>query len=838
MSVTSPKPGTDNGSFSVLSYFATIFFLLNLKLFAGLAAWYNRKGFCTRGVVSVEHWTLKSLEFHLVKELVKDQASSLLGKEKVEETVPSASAEEVKRRLAATAEGMDLLRLKGDIPLGGVRDVRASLRRARVGGVLSEAELLDIAGTLAAGRKFKGMLAKLEEERASLPILRGLATAISPLDELEREITACIDENGMVTDQASPALSRIRQAIDALRREIQQVLQRILRDPQYIKMMQEPIITQRHDRYVIPVKAEYRGQFGGIVHDQSSSGATLFIEPEAVVQLNNRLREQELAEEREIERVLARLTERVREYVEALEQNVEALAEIDLIAAKARFAVKIKGTCPRIADDRTLVLKKARHPLIPADHVVPIDVEMGGTRQGIIITGPNTGGKTVTLKTIGLFALMVQSGFPIPAEEGSTMPVFSGVYADIGDEQSIEQSLSTFSGHIKNIIGILRTMDEHSLVLFDELGAGTDPTEGAALAIAILEHVLKSGAMVVATTHYSELKLFAHSHPRLVNASMEFDVETLRPTYRLLVGVPGRSNAFAISRRLGLDPAIIEAAKAQLTSDENRLEEVIAGLAAERKQAEEERKKAEKLRREAESFYRELKEKLERFEEERAEMREKARREARSIVARAQREADEVLKELRDWARNRPQALKEHLLTEARKRLDEAIPDLALPKKLKDKAASSEPIGVGDEVFVHTVNQKGVVVEQLGPDEFQVQVGFLKMKAHRNELEKRASVKTVPAEKPTASVRRTRQEVRPELDLRGKMVDEAILEIDKYLDDAILAGYKQVYLIHGKGTGALRNGVQEFLRTHRSVKSFRLGGHGEGGAGVTVVELR
>jgi DNA mismatch repair protein MutS2 len=795
--------------------------------------------FLKRGDVCVEQWTLKTLEYHQVMELVKNQASSDLGKEKLDGTLPSASPDEVKYRLRATAEGMDLLRLKGEVPLNGIRDIRIALRRASLGGLLGEVDCLDIASTVSAGRKVKSLLRQIEEEKAQLPILRGLAESIQSLDRLEEAILEAIDEQGMVRDQASPELYAVRRQLERNRREIQETLNRMIRDPRIIKMLQEPIITQRHDRYCLPVKQEYRGAFGGIVHDQSSSGATLFIEPQAVVRLNNKLRELELAEKKEVEKVLARLTAMVAAEAEHLGQNVERLAEIDAIIARARFGAVMKAVCPAISDGKDLRLKKARHPLIPADRVVPIDVEMGNQWQAIIITGPNTGGKTVTLKTIGLFALMTQSGIPIPAEDGSVMPVFSGVYADIGDEQSIEQNLSTFSGHMKNIIRILEEVDDRSLVLFDELGAGTDPTEGAALAIAILEHVIGHGCAVVATTHYSELKEFAHTHPRTVNASVEFDPETLRPTYRLLVGVPGRSNAFAIASRLGLSEEIIRAARTRISAEENRLEEMIASLAEERRIAEEERRKLEDLRREAQRWHEELESKRQRWEEEKERIREKARQEARAIVSAARREAEEVLRELREWARNRPQELKEHQLIEAKKRLDDALPSWeakrAEPTGVQVK---NQRIAVGDEVRVLTINQKGTVVEVLADDEFQVQIGFLKMKVHRSQLERLSSPKKSAPVQSGTTVKRTTESVRPELDLRGMMVDEAIPEIDRYLDQAILAGYKQVHLIHGKGTGALRAGVQEFLRRHRAVKSFRLGAHGEGGSGVTVVELR
>jgi DNA mismatch repair protein MutS2 len=786
----------------------------------------------------VEQWTLNSLEYDEVKEIVKSHAATSLGKAKVEAMVPSDQWEEVKRRLAETQEGMDLLRLKGDIPLGGVRDIRASLRRAALGGLLNEAECLEIASTVSAGRKVKSLLRQLEEETAELPLLRELTESIESLDHLEKEILACIDDQGMVKDQASPELRRIRQQMGDVRGQIQSTLNNMIRSAHYQKMMQEPIITQRFDRYVIPVKQEYRAQFGGIIHDQSASGATLFIEPEAVVKLNNRLRELELSEQKEVDRVLGLLTAKVQEEAEHLQANVAALAELDLIAARARFGYQMKAVCPQLSTDQTLRLKKARHPLISPEEVVPIDIEMGKRYRSVIITGPNTGGKTVTLKTVGLFALMVQSGIPIPAEEESTMPVFSGVFADIGDEQSIEQSLSTFSGHLRNIIRILKRIDEGSLVLFDELGAGTDPTEGAALAIAILEHVISRGSLVIATTHYSELKLFAHTHPQAVNASVEFDVETLRPTYRLLVGVPGRSNAFLISKRLGLPEELIQVAKQHLSSEENRLEEMISSLTAERKAAEEERIKAAELHREAEALYEDMRRQLDQWEEEKAKIKEKARMEAREIVRTAQREAEAVLKELREWAKQKPQDIKEHQLIEAKKRLDQAVPDWELPKKTKKAAGKSRKIEVGDEVTVLSINQNGTVVEVLDNDEFQVQIGFLKMKIHRDGLEKRASAKPAPAVKIKSTVKRSRTDVKPELDLRGKMVEEAILEIDSYLDKALLAGYKQVSLIHGKGTGALRTGVQEFLRKHRSVKGFRLGAHGEGGSGVTIVELR
>lgn len=782
-------------------------------------------------------WTQKSLEFEEVKKILEQYASSGLGKSLVSGILPSSDWNEVSERLRMTSEGMELLRLKGDVSLGGIRDIRASVRRAEVGGLLNESECLDIASTIHAGRKVKSMLRQIDVETAELPRLRELTERIESLDDIEAEILQCIDEQGIVKDSASSELRRIRQSMDTLRSRIHTTLNNLLRSSSVQKMLQESIITQRFDRYVIPVKAEYRGSFPGIIHDQSSSGATLFIEPESIVQINNQLREKELAEQREVERILYQLTQKIAEANQPLNENLQILAEVDFTMAKAQFARVMKAVVPTLSEDRTLILKQARHPLIPREIVVPIDVQMGQTHQAIIITGPNTGGKTVTLKTIGLFALMTQCGFPILAQEESQMPVYSGVFADIGDEQSIEQSLSTFSSHMTNIIRIYRKIDADSLVLFDELGAGTDPTEGAALAISILEHVIQLGAAVVATTHYSELKLFAHTHPKTINASVEFDVETLRPTYRLLIGVPGKSNAFAISQRLGLPSELIEDAKKNISQDENRLEEMIVGLTQERKISEEARIEAEKLRAEAEELLQDLEGQMNAWEVEKAQIREKARQEARHIINRAEREAEEVLKQLREWAKARPQELKEHELVEARKRLQSAVPDLELTRQARPQK-THEKLEVGDEVFVASFNQKGHIVEVISEKEYQVQIGILKMKLKRDQLEKQKKSKSLPKQpKATSSINR-QADVRPELDLRGQLVEEAIMQIDKYLDNAVLAGYKQVHLIHGKGTGALRTGVQQYLRKHRNVKGYRLGSIGEGGSGVTVVEIK
>ncbi|WP_052807265.1 endonuclease MutS2 [Risungbinella massiliensis] len=782
----------------------------------------------------MKQWTERPLEFNQIRQMVEELATSTLGKEWISQMQPSTERQTVQLWLDKTEEAMVWLRMKGEISLRGLVDIRPSLKRAELGGILNEEECLGVAGTIRAGRNAKSSLRQVDIEKYELPLLRQMTEAIESLENLEHTLTDSIDEQEIVRDSASPELSRIRRQMETTRAQIQSNLQQVLRNKQ--KMLQEAIITQRFDRYVIPVKSEYRVQFGGIVHDQSASGATLFMEPQSVVPLNNQLRELELKETREVERILAELTNLIAEQADFLRSNIDLLGEIDFLLAKARFAHRHKAVIPNLATQRTISLRKARHPLLDPKIAVPIDVELSTPIQALLITGPNTGGKTVSLKTVGLAALMAQCGLPILAEPESTISLFSGIFADIGDEQSIEQSLSTFSGHMTNIIRILSQMDSDSLILFDELGAGTDPTEGAALAISILEDVMERGATVMATTHYSELKVFAHTHPHALNASVEFDVETLRPTYRLLIGVPGKSNAFAISRRLGLSLELIDAAEKHLSPEERDLEEMIATLTAERKAAEETLKEAMKLREEAESMHAEVRTNWERFEEEKIQLREKARQEARRIVNRAEQEADEVLKELREWAKLRPQDLKEHELNEMRARLGKVVPEMKLPQKMVSKK-KEEKLEVGDEVYIPSFQQKGFIVEEVGNKEFQVQIGVLKMKLKANQLEKRETPKQ-QTKQPKATFVRSNQDVSPELDLRGKMVEEAIQEIDQYLDHSVLAGYKQIHLIHGKGTGALRTGVQNFLRRHRSVKSYRLGAIGEGGSGVTVVELK
>ncbi|WP_374020461.1 endonuclease MutS2 [Paenibacillus thiaminolyticus] len=780
---------------------------------------------------------LKTMDYHKILASLANHAATGLGEQAALNLRPSSDLEEVKLRLQATDEAMTVERLKGGPPLAGVKDIRGALKRARIQAMLSSTELWDISALLFAARRTKRHIAAVHEEEA-IPLLQDLAETISDQKQLEEDIRQCIDEQGEILDQASFELASIRRELRIGETRIREKLEAMIRSSNAAKMLQEQLITIRNDRYVIPVKQEYRSHYGGIVHDQSGSGATLFIEPEAIVAMNNKLRETKLREEREIERILSRLTEQVGLLADVLEYDTGAVETLDFMFAKARLAREMKASLPRMNDRGFLKLWKARHPMIPADQVVPIDVELGNSYTSILVTGPNTGGKTVTLKTIGLLNLMAMSGLFIPAEDGSQMCVFDAIYADIGDEQSIEQSLSTFSSHLTNIIRILNQMTPKSLVLLDEVGAGTDPAEGSALAIAILEHIHRLGCRMVATTHYSELKAYAYERKGVINASMEFDVQTLRPTYRLLVGVPGRSNAFAIAERLGLPKPIIDHARGEVTEEDMRIETMIASLEDNRLKAEAERETASKLRMELEAMRQKLTRELEKQEAEREKRQEQAEEKARTIVDKARREAQEIIAELRQMAMEGVQ-VKEHMLTEARKRLDEAAPEAKLAAKPKRDAKPVRRIEAGDDVRVYSLNQKGSVVELAG-EEAVVQLGIMKMKVPLDDLELLSSAKS--AAKPVqsgANVKRTRGEsVRSELDLRGANLEEALMEVDRFLDEALLGNLGQVFIIHGKGTGVLRSGIQEFLRKHKHVKSFRLGSFGEGGTGVTVAELK
>ncbi|MED1204856.1 endonuclease MutS2 [Heyndrickxia acidicola] len=779
---------------------------------------------------------LKTLEFTKIIELLLEHASSSLGIAKVKELKPSSSFEEVVQMQAETDEASHVLRIKGHVPLSGIHDIRPHIKRADIGGNLNAMELVQVASTIYAGRTIKRFIEGLLENEMEIPILESKAEQIAVLTPLEHKIKNAINENGEVLDSASENLRQIRQRLRGNESRIREKLEGMIRSKNAAKMLSDAIITIRNDRYVIPVKQEYRSNYGGIVHDQSSSGQTLFIEPQSVVDLNNQLREWQMKEQAEIERILSELSAEVAEAGAELSVLTETLGILDFIFAKAKYGKTIKGSMPRINHEGFVRLIKARHPLLPMDTAVPNDITLGKEYTTIVITGPNTGGKTITLKTIGLCTLMAQAGLPIPALDGSDVAVFEEVFADIGDEQSIEQSLSTFSSHMVNIVDILKSVNHESLVLFDELGAGTDPQEGAALAISILDEVYGRGARVIATTHYPELKAYGYNREGVINASVEFNVETLSPTYKLLIGVPGRSNAFEISRRLGLSDHVIHHAKSYIGADTNQVENMIASLEKSKREAERELLEAQDYLKDAEKLHKDMQKQMAEFYSHRDALFEKAEAKAQKVVEEAKDEAEDIIRELRKMRINSHASVKEHELIEARKRLENAVPTME-KSSVKKAVKKKQEFHPGDEVKVISFNQKGTLIEKTGEQEWQVQMGIMKMKVKERDLEFLQAPKKVET-KPLATVKGRDYHVSLELDLRGERYEDAILKVEKYIDDALLAGYPRVSIIHGKGTGALRTGVQEYLKHHRSVKRIRLGEAGEGGSGITVVEFK
>lgn len=784
----------------------------------------------------MEKRVLKTLEFDKVRELVLTYCTSSAGRSHMEKLVPVSEYTEVVKLLEETDEGLAILRVRGNVPMGGISDVRPHAKRAQIGGMLSAYELMEIANTIRASRILRQFIETVDEdEDISIPHFLAKKEQLPILTGLEHEINHAIDDNGYVIDSASNALRSIRQSLRIQEGRVREKLEGYTRGRNAAKMLSDSIVTIRNDRYVIPVKAEYRSHFGGVVHDMSSSGQTLFIEPDAVVQANNEIRNLKMKEQEEIEKILLELSVKVQEVAHDLFVLVDILSEIDVILAKAKFGTANKCSKPEVNNTGYIRLVKARHPLIPIEEAVANTIEFGQDITTIVITGPNTGGKTVTLKTVGLCTLMAQAGLPIPALDGSEIAVFDSVYADIGDEQSIEQSLSTFSSHMVNIVDILKKFDSRSLIIFDELGSGTDPQEGAALAISILDEVHGTGARVMATTHYPELKAYGYNRPGVANASVEFDIDTLSPTYRLLIGVPGRSNAFEISKRLGLHGHIIDRAKKFTGSDRGEVDSMIASLESSRVQSEKDAEQTHAILLETEELKRELEAKLSEFDEMKEKLIEKAKEKAKKIVEEARTESEAVISELRAMRLNAGAQVKEHELIEARKRLEGASP-AEDKKKIKAKAAP-RPLQVGDEVKVLAYGQKGTLIEKVADKEWIVQIGILKMKLDESGLEYSKPEKTKDPVV-SATVKGRDSYVKLELDLRGERYENALLRTEKYLDDALLSNYHQVSIIHGKGTGALRQGVQNYLKNHPRVKSYRYGEAGEGGHGVTVVELK
>jgi len=781
---------------------------------------------------------LKTLEFDKVRAQVESFCTSSLGSAQLELLEPSIVFEEVVRLLDETDEGLSLLRVRGNVPMGGIFDVRSHAKRAQIGGMLSPIELMEIASTIRASRVLRQFFEAVEEtEEIKIPYFLERKQALPILTALEHEIIACIDDNGAVLDSASIQLRTIRQQLRSQENRVREKLDGYIRGKNASKMLSDTIITIRNDRFVIPVKQEYRGNYGGIVHDQSSSGQTLFIEPAAIVQANNEIRQLKMNENEEIERILLMLTLEVQTVAHDLFGVVQILGEIDVILAKAKYGQANNCTKPAVNEKGSIRLVKARHPLLTIEEAVANTIEFGDDITAIVITGPNTGGKTVTLKTIGLCTLMAQAGVPIPVLDGSEIAVFDQIFADIGDEQSIEQSLSTFSSHMVNIVDILSKFDEQSLVLFDELGAGTDPQEGAALAISILDEVHGRGARVMATTHYPELKAYGFNRPGVANASVEFDVESLSPTYKLLIGVPGRSNAFEISKRLGLPRHIIKHAQSFTGTDRHEVESMIASLEESRKKSEKDAEKSTELRIESEIIRADLTARLQLHEEQKDKLEQKAKDKARKIVEEAKRQAEDIIAELRSMQKNAQYVVKDHELIDVRKRLEKAAPENTVLKKQQQIKEREKTLTQGDEVKVLSYGQKGILIDKVSNTQWTVQIGILKMKLDESDLQYSKPEKQQRTFANT-HVKGRDTYVKLELDLRGERYDDAVLRAEKYIDDAVLSNYNQVSIIHGKGTGALRQGIQQFLKKHSRVKTYRFGESGEGGHGVTIVELK
>jgi len=788
--------------------------------------------------------TLRVLEYEKIIDKLKALTASELGKELVEELTPQTDFNTVEKMLAETNDGVACIVRRGSPPLGGIHDIRTSLKRLELGGILNAAELLKVGGVLRSARRLKGYINdKLDENSES--IVKELISCLESNQRLEQKIDMCIVSEEEIADNASPALSTIRRQIKDQQASIKSKLNDLIHSSKYQKYIQEAVVTLRGDRYVIPVKQEHRNDIPGLVHDASSSGATLFIEPMAVVEANNAIKQLKIKEQAEIERILAELSQDASLILPQLKANMSIMARLDFIFAKAKLATELNCICPRINQNGKIIIKKGRHPLLDPKKVVPIDFWIGDKFSSLIITGPNTGGKTVSLKTVGLFTLMIQSGLLVPANEGTEMSVFERIYADIGDEQSIEQSLSTFSSHMKNIVEILKNVNGRSLVLFDELGAGTDPTEGAALAMAILESLHQIGATTLATTHYAELKVYAISTAGVENASCEFDVETLRPTYKLLIGVPGKSNAFAISKRLGLTDDIIERSKEFLSQEDIRFEDILQSIEKNRSEAEKEKMRAESYRLEAERLKKDLEVQKRKMEAQKESELRKAKEEARRILVDAKRQAEELVTEMKRLAREQEEAAVRRQTEELRQKLNKSINALedSLVESITPKKGLVKPpknLKPGDSVLIVNLNQKGTVLST--PDkngECQVQAGIIKINVHISNLkiideQKLHLEKTGMGQIGVSKA----QNMSTEIDLRGMLLDEAIEAVDKYLDDASIAGLGMVTLVHGKGTGALRAGLQKHLKHNPHIKSFRLGKMGEGESGVTIVELK
>lgn len=792
---------------------------------------------------------IKTLEYNKILEMLAECAMTEGAKEMALATLPDDDETHIRTKLSQTTTAKRLSAEKGAPFFGNVKDITGSVDRAEKGAMLTTGELLDVTSLL---ESVSTLIDYSSGKNTDLGSLEEIFQRLTPNKALSSEIRRIIISEDIIADDASPALAQTRRAIRLTNNKIRETLQKYITAEQYSKYLQENIVTIREGRYVIPVKAEHKNEIKGLVHDTSSTGATMFIEPLAVVEANNELRELEVAEKKEIERILYTLSDSVARFANTLISNYRNVTLIAYIFARSELSWKMKGVEPMVTCDSLIDIKAARHPLLRSDKVVPVDIRLGGSFDTLIITGPNTGGKTVALKTLGLFTLMAQSGLHIPAGDGSKIRIFEKVLPDIGDEQSIEQSLSTFSAHMTNIVKILDKADKNSLVLYDELGAGTDPVEGAALAVAIIESTREKGALCAATTHYAEVKMYAIDTPGVSNAACEFDIDTLSPTYRLIIGAPGKSNAFAISERLGLSRLVIDRAAKLVSPESKRFEEVIDTLEKQRQEAEKKLAEAEKLRQSREELYKKAELEYKSDIEKAIKERDKAAEQARRMIESARAASDFVMGELERAKKAKDSENYAKELEEARRNirrtLSESYDDIdPVDEKAAINYTPSRPIVKGDEVRLININKKGTVTTEPDKDGFvMIRTGNIRMKTSLSNLmllcdietKKDSSQKKKAKEAYSASATGTVQHFSPEIDLRGKTGEEAAFMLDRYFDNAILAGMHTVRVIHGKGTGALRRYLWEVFRTDNRIASFRIGAFGEGDGGVTVVELK
>ena len=779
----------------------------------------------------------KVLEFSKIRTQLAEYATSEKGKQMIKELPIEVDAKAIQHKIEETTDGVELLRLKQGIPIPRLKDISFALKRLELEAGLNGRELSDILRVLTTTHEVERFFEKVEEEEIALKRVPRLVEKLESIPEVTHELEASIREDGYVLDSASPTLHGLRVGIQKTEQDIRRQMDQYLtgKNAQYLS---DTIITIRNDRYVLPVKAEYKSVFGGTVHDQSATGQTLFMEPQAVVNLNNKLREYQIQEKREVERILWELSQKLMPYTNSLHQNHYVLARLDVVNAKALYAHELRATEPIIDANNYVALWQAWHPLLEREKAVANDIILGEEYQAIVITGPNTGGKTILLKTVGVIQLMAQMGLYIPAGENSRVGIFTEIFADIGDEQSIEQNLSTFSSHMSNIVSILKQINDKSLLLIDEIGSGTDPQEGSSLAIAILDYIASKQSYVIASTHYPELKAYGYDRPKTINASMEFDGDTLQPTYQLLLGVPGRSNAFDISKRLGLPSIIIDQARGLLSEEDQDLNAMISDLEQKRRRAQ---RDADKMRHQLElstQLLEDLQRETEQFQANKARLLEEAKERANTLIEQSQDDADKILSEIRELQlRSKQSTVKEHEMIEKKTALKDLKHEQALKKnKVLRKEKAKKALQVGQSVEVLSFGQRGTLVEKVNDKEWVVQMGIIKMKIAVEDLSPIAEAQEAKQQVIVKSARSSH--VSSELDLRGKRYEEAMKDLELYLDAAILANYPRVTIIHGRGTGAIQQGVHKVLRSHRSVASFEFAPMNTGGNGATIVTFK